>query len=174
MTARKVLRIGHPLLLEKSKPVSHFNAPELQNLIQDMLDTMEAEDGAGLAAPQIGVLLRVVVFGIDNNPRYPGMEPVPLTILINPVITPLSDVQEEGWEGCISVPAMRGLVPRYTQIRYSGHDASGQFMEREVNGFHARVVQHEVDHLDGVLYPQRIRDMTQFGYKEELIDKIGC
>ena len=174
MTARKVLRIGHPLLLEKSKPVSQFNTPELQNLIQDMLDTMEAEDGAGLAAPQIGVLVRVVVFGIDNNPRYPGMEPVPLTTLINPVITPLSDVQEEGWEGCISVPSMRGLVPRYAQIRYSGQDESGHFMEREVDGFHARVVQHEVDHLDGVLYPQRIRDMTQFGYKEELIDKIGC
>ena len=174
MTIRRVLRIGHPILLEKSYPVHDFNTAMLDKLILDMLDTMEAEDGAGLAAPQIGVLWRVVIFGITENPRYPGMDPIPLTTLINPVITLLSDEKEDGWEGCISVPGMRGLVPRYKSIRYSGYDASGSKIEKEVDGFHARVVQHEVDHLDGVLYPQKIKDMTQFGYKEELSDKIGC
>jgi len=154
--------------------VNDFNTAELDKLIVDMIDTMEAEDGAGLAAPQIGVLLRVVIFGITENPRYPGMDPIPMTTLINPEITLLSDEKEHGWEGCISVPDMRGLVPRYKSIRYSGYDASGSKMEKEVEGFHARVVQHEIDHLDGVLYPQRIEDMTQFGYKEELSDKIGC
>ena len=174
MTVRRVLRIGHPILLEKSHPVHDFNTPMVDKLILDMIDTMEAEDGAGLAAPQIGVLLRVVIFGITENPRYPGMDPIPMTTLINPVITLLSDEKEHGWEGCISVPGMRGLVPRYKSIRYSGYDASGSKIEKEVEGFHARVVQHEIDHLDGVLYPQRIEDMTQFGYKEELSDKIGC
>lgn len=174
MTVRRVLRIGHPILLEKSHPVTDFNTAELDKLILDMLDTMEAEDGAGLAAPQIGVLLRVVIFGITENPRYPGMDPIPMTTLINPVITTLSDDKEDGWEGCISVPGMRGLVPRYKSIRYTGYDTAGTKIEKEVDGFHARVVQHELDHLDGVLYPQRIEDMTQFGYKEELSDKIGC
>jgi len=175
MTARQVLRIGHPMLLEKSQAVTDFNTPELNTLILDMQDTMEAEDGAGIAAPQIGVLLRVVIFGVGDNPRYPGTEPIPMTILINPVIVPLSAEKDEyGWEGCLSVPGMRGLVPRYSAIRYTGYDASGTKIETEVEGFHARVVQHEVDHLDGVLYPQRIEDMTQFGFKEELSDKIGC
>jgi len=174
MTARQVLRIGHPLLLEKSQAVTDFNTPELNKLILDMLDTMEAEDGAGIAAPQIGVLLRVVIFGVDENPRYPGTEPIPMTTLINPEIVPLSDDKDDGWEGCLSVPGMRGLVPRYSAIRYTGFDTSGSKIATEVEGFHARVVQHEVDHLDGVLYPQRIEDMTQFGFKEELSDKIGC
>ncbi len=174
MTARRVLRIGHPILLEKSQPITDFNTAELEKLILDMIDTMEAEEGAGLAAPQIGVLWRVVIFGMTNNARYPGIESIPMTILINPQVTPLKHDKEDGWEGCLSVPGMRGLVPRYRAIRYSGYDASGSKIEQEVEGFHARVVQHEVDHLDGVLYPQRIDDMTQFGYTEELSDKIGC
>ena len=174
MTARRVLRMGQPILLERSQPVTNLHAPELQILLQDMQDTMEAEDGAGIAAPQIGVLLRVVMFGIENNPRYPHVEPVPFTILINPEITILDQAREEGWEGCLSVPGMRGLVPRYRRIAYSGYDAQGQRIEREAEGFHARVVQHEVDHLDGVLYPQRIKDMTRFGFKEELQHYLGC
>lgn len=174
MSARRVLRMGHPLLLERSQPVDRFNTSELRALIQDLLDTMKVEEGAGIAAPQIGVLKRVVIFGIEHNPRYPYAEPVPTTVLINPQITPLSADKEPGWEGCLSVPGMRGLVPRYKHIAYSGYDINGHLFEREVTGFHARVVQHEVDHLDGVLYPQRIEDMTQFGFKDELQNKIGC
>lgn len=174
MTARRVLRMGHPILLERSQPVDKFSTSELRALIDDMLDTMIAEDGAGIAAPQIGVLKRVVIFGIENNPRYPHVEPVPTTILVNPEIAVVSDDKDEGWEGCLSVPGMRGLVPRYKRIIYSGYDVNGHKIEREVEGFHARVVQHEVDHLDGILYPQRIEDMTQFGFKAELQSKLGC
>jgi peptide deformylase len=165
---RPVLRMGDPLLLQVSKPIAQFNTPELKDLLQDMRDTMAHLNGAGLAAPQIGVLLRVVIFGVKSNPRYPDAEEVPDTVLINPVLEPLSDEIEEGWEGCLSVPGMRGLVPRYTQLRYSGYDENGGKFERTVNGFHARVVQHEVDHLDGILYPRRIRDLTQFGFNEAL------
>lgn len=166
--------MGHPVLQERSRTVAKFNTPELQMLVKDLRDTMDAEDGAGIAAPQIGVLWRVVMFGLDDNPRYPDAGPVPFTVLINPVITVLDDTTEDGWEGCLSVPGLRGLVPRYTRIRYTGHDVDGNRIEREADGFHARVVQHECDHLDGILYPQRIRDMSQFGFREELRDKIGC
>jgi len=173
MAIRKVLRMGHPLLLEVSANVQEFNTPELDSLIQDMFDTMKAEDGAGIAAPQIGVLKRVVIFGVDReNPRYLNRGKVPNTILINPEITPLSKEVENGWEGCLSVPGMRGLVPRINRIRYRGYDQKGNLIDREAEGFHARVVQHECDHLDGILYPQRIEDMTQFGFLEELTDKI--
>ena len=165
---RPVLRMGDPLLLEKSLPVSQFNSNELNELLQDMRDTMAHLNGAGLAAPQIGVLQRVVIFGVKSNPRYPDVEEVPDTVLINPVLEPLSDEVEEGWEGCLSVPGMRGLVPRWSRLRYSGFDESGKPFEREVDGFHARVVQHEVDHLDGILYPRRIRDLTKFGFNEAL------
>ena len=174
MTTRQVLRMGHPLLLEKSHPVSEFNTFSLQSLVQDMRETMIAEDGAGIAAPQIGVLLRVVMFELVDNPRYPDEVEVPFTVLVNPEIEPLSDQQSLGWEGCLSVPGLRGLVSRYEHIRYRGFSVEGQPIEREVTGFHARVVQHECDHLDGILYPQRITDMRQFGFKEELADEIGC
>jgi peptide deformylase len=165
---RDVLRMGDPRLWQKSLPVSHFNAKELDELLRDMRDTMAHLNGAGLAAPQIAVPLRVVIFGVTANPRYPGIEPVPDTVLINPQLTPLSDEEEEGWEGCLSVPGMRGLVPRWRWLRYSGFDEKGKRFEREVDGFHARVVQHEVDHLDGILYPMRIRDFTRFGFNEAL------
>ena len=165
---RPVLRMGDPRLLEISSPVKDFDSTELNQLLQDMRDTMAHLNGAGLAAPQIGVGMRVVIFGVTANPRYPDVEPVPDTVLINPVLTPLSDEMEEGWEGCLSVPGMRGLVPRHSRLRYSGFDENGQRFEREVEGFHARVVQHEVDHLDGILYPRRIRDLTKFGFNEEL------
>ena len=165
---REVLRMGDPRLWEKSSPVARFDAPELNELIRDMRDTMAHLNGAGLAAPQIGVGLRVVIFGVQSNPRYPGIEEVPDTVLINPEIQPLADEVEEGWEGCLSVPGMRGWVPRFRKIRYSGQDERGQRIERTVEGFHARVVQHEVDHLDGVLYPMRIRDFTRFGFNEAL------
>jgi peptide deformylase len=165
---RPVLRMGDPRLLEKSAPVARFNTDELNQLLQDMRDTMAHLNGAGLAAPQIGVGLRVVIFGVTANPRYPDVEPVPDTVLINPVITPLSDEIEAGWEGCLSVPGMRGWVPRYRRLRYRGFDEKGTPFEREVEGFHARVVQHECDHLDGVLYPMRIRDLSKFGFNEEL------
>ncbi|MGD8591739.1 MAG: peptide deformylase [Gammaproteobacteria bacterium] len=175
MAARKVLRMGHPLLLEKSHEVRQFSTKELQRLIRDLHDTMHAEEGAGIAAPQIGVLRRVVIFGVEkNNSRYPDRGEIPETILINPIITPLSDELEEGWEGCLSVPGMRGLVKRYSRVRYQGFDENGEKIHREVDGFHARVVQHECDHLDGILYPMRIGDMREFGFKEELKDKIGC
>jgi peptide deformylase len=165
---REVLRMGDPRLWEKSSPVARFDAPELNELIRDMRDTMAHLNGAGLAAPQIGVGLRVVIFGVQSNPRYPGIEAVPDTVLINPEIQPLADEVEEGWEGCLSVPGMRGWVPRFRKIRYSGQDERGQPIERTVESFHARVVQHEVDHLDGVLYPMRIRDFTRFGFNEAL------
>jgi peptide deformylase len=165
---RPVLRMGDPRLWQKSLPVEQFDTRELQDLLRDMRDTMAHLNGAGLAAPQIGVPLRVVIFGVTANPRYPDIDPVPDTVLINPVLTPLSGEEEEGWEGCLSVPGMRGWVPRFRKLRYSGYDETGRRFEREVEGFHARVVQHEVDHLDGVLYPMRIRDYRRFGFIEEL------
>jgi peptide deformylase len=168
MTIRAVLRMGDARLLQRSEPVSHFDTHELHSLLVDMRDTMQALNGAGLAAPQIGVGLRVVIFGVQHNLRYPDAESVPDTVLINPVITPLGEAMEEDWEGCLSVPGLRGLVPRFAHIRYQGQDEYGDLIDRTVKGFHARVVQHECDHLDGILYPMRIRDMTQFGYTEEL------
>jgi peptide deformylase len=160
--------MGDPRLLEVSEPIERFDTPELHALVSDLIDTMNAEDGAGLAAPQIDIGLRVVVFGVDSNPRYPDAEAVPQTVLINPLIEPLSEHQEDDWEGCLSVPGLRGMVPRYTHIRYSGFDPFGKPIEREAKGFHARVVQHECDHLDGVLYPQRMTNMSQFGFTETL------
>jgi peptide deformylase len=165
---REIIRMGDPRLLEKSRPAEAFGTPELRMLIADMQDTMRAANGAGLAAPQIGVGLRVVIFGFEANPRYPQAEPVPFTILVNPVLTPLSDELEEGWEGCLSVPGLRGVVPRWARVAYRGFDIEGTPLEREATGFHARVVQHECDHLDGILYPMRIRDFTQFGYTDVL------
>lgn len=159
--------MGHPVLRERARPVESFG-PELGALLQDMKDTMAARNGAGLAAPQIGVSQRVVIFGVQKNPRYPDAEEVPFTVLVNPKITMLTREVEEGWEGCLSVPGMRGVVPRYTRLRYSGLDENGTPFEREAEGFHARVVQHEVDHLDGILYPMRMTDMSRFGFNEEL------
>ena len=160
--------MGDPRLLEVAGSVREFGTPELEHLLDDMRDTMNDLDGAGLAAPQIGVGLRVVIFGMDYSPRYPQADPVPYTVLINPTLWPLGTDMEDGWEGCLSVPGMRGLVPRYRELRYTGVDAAGQPIDRTVNGFHARVVQHEVDHLDGILYPRRIRDLTQFGFIDAL------
>lgn len=168
MAVCDVLKMGDPRLLEPARPVEDFAAPALARLIVDMHDTMRALDGAGLAAPQIGVGLQVVMFEVNANPRYPEAEAVPFTVLVNPVLTPLSDVLEEGWEGCLSVPGMRGLVPRHTALRYQGLDAAGRPIDRSVSGFHARVVQHEVDHLRGILYPMRIRDLRNFGYTDTL------
>ena len=168
MAAKTVLKMGEKSLLEKSKSVEDFGTRDLDSLINDMWDTIAAEDGAGLAAPQIGVNLRVVIFGYEDGARYPDAPPVPQTILVNPSITALSDQMEEGWEGCLSVPGMRGLVPRHSDIRYNGFDQKGNPIEREVSGFHARVVQHECDHLDGILYPFRIEDMRYFGFRQEL------
>ena len=165
---RDVLRMGDPRLWERSSEVTQFGTAELAALLTDMRDTMRALNGAGLAAPQIGVPLRVVIFGMEHNPRYPDEDPVPYTELVNPVLTPLSDETEEGWEGCLSVPGLRGVVPRYTALRYEGFDPDGNPIRRDVDGFHARVVQHECDHLDGILYPMRMRDMTQFGYTDIL------
>jgi peptide deformylase len=165
---RDVLRMGDPRLLQRSAEVGRYGTPELAALLQDMRDTMAHLNGAGLAAPQIGVGLRVVIFGVHANPRYPDVEEVPDTVLINPQLTPLSEEMEEGWEGCLSVPGMRGFVPRWTQLRYAGCDEQGRRFERTVSGFHARVVQHECDHLDGILYPMRIRDLRKFGFNEEL------
>ena len=168
MPVRPVLRMGDPRLLRESRRVEALDTPELHALIADMQDTMQALNGAGLAAPQIGVDLQVVIFGLDANPRYPDAEPVPHTVLINPALEPLGEEIEEGWEGCLSVPGMRGWVPRYNRLKYSGYDQHGARFVREVSGFHARVVQHEVDHLDGVLYPMRIKDFTRFGFNEAL------
>lgn len=170
MAVKTVLRMGHPVLRQVARPVAEFNTPELDALIRDMFDTMAAYKGAGLAAPQIGVGLRVVIFGVDTNPRYPDADPVPTTVLINPEIDILSERTESDWEGCLSVPGLRGLVPRYVRLRYAGHDQYGTRFEREVEGFHARVVQHEVDHLDGILYPQRMRDLGTLGFEAELFD----
>ncbi len=160
--------MGDPRLLERARPVETFGTPELNALIADMRDTMAALDGAGLAAPQIGVGLQVVIFGVDSNPRYPDAEAVPHTVLVNPVLTALEDEMEDGWEGCLSVPGMRGMVPRYKRLHYRGHDQFGMPVERTAEGFHARVAQHECDHLIGVLYPMRIRDMRNFGYTDVL------
>lgn len=160
--------MGDAFLLQVAGSVQAFNTLELDSLVQDLMDTMRAENGAGLAAPQIGVGLRVVVFGFDSNPRYPDAEAVPHTILVNPVIEPLSNEMDQAWEGCLSVPGMRGVVPRYTHIRYSGFDHQGNIIDREAHAFHARVVQHECDHLDGILYPQRMTDLKLFGFNEAL------
>jgi peptide deformylase len=168
MAIRDVLKMGDPRLLEPARPVEDFASLDLAQLIVDMHDTMRSLNGAGLAAPQIGVGLQVVIFGVDANPRYPDAESVPFTVLINPVLTPLSNTIEEGWEGCLSVPGMRGLVPRHTDLRYQGFDAAGQPIDRSVSDFHARVVQHEVDHLHGILYPMRIRDLRNFGFTDTL------
>ena len=165
---REVLKMGDERLLAMARPVEKFDTKELKSLLLDMHDTMENLSGAGLAAPQIGVSLRVVVFGVKGNPRYPDAEDVPYTVLINPVIEPLSQDMEEGWEGCLSVPGLRGGVPRHSRLRYSGFDAHGARIEREAEGFHARVVQHECDHLDGILYPMRVKDFTRFGFIEAL------
>ena len=165
---RDVLRMGDPRLLQPSRPVAAFNTPELDALLVDLRETMAAQNGAGLAAPQIGVPLQVVIFGFAENPRYPDAEPVPYTELVNPVLTPLGGEMEEGWEGCLSVPGLRGVVPRYTRLRYQGFDPAGRAIDREATGFHARVVQHEVDHLLGILYPMRMRDFRQFGFTDIL------
>ena len=165
---RDVLRMGDPRLLRRAREIDTFDTPELHALVTDMFDTMQHLDGVGLAAPQIGVDLRLVIFGFERSERYPEAPEVPLTILLNPVLELLGEPDEEGWEGCLSVPGLRGVVPRHTRLRYSGFDPRGVRIEREVEGFHARVVQHECDHLDGILYPMRIRDFSRFGFTEEL------
>jgi peptide deformylase len=167
MAIRPVLKMGHPVLRQVALPVARFDA-ELEALVADMDETMRALHGAGIAAPQIGVSQRVVIFEVQENPRYPHVAPVPYTVLVNPELTPLGDEQEEGWEGCLSVPGMRGLVPRFNRLRYRGFDLQGAPIDRTVEGFHARVVQHEVDHLDGILYPQRVRDLRDFGFEDAL------
>jgi peptide deformylase len=164
---REIRLFGDPVLRTKAEPVADFDL-ELRNLVRDLTETMLDAPGVGLAAPQIGVGLRVVIFGFDENPRYPDADPVPYTVLINPELTPIGEQQDEDWEGCLSVPGMRGLVPRYRELRYTGFDAAGTLIDRTVRDFHARVVQHEVDHLDGILYPRRIRDLTQFGFNDAL------
>lgn len=172
MTVRRVLRMGDPLLYKKAEPVAKFNTPELDSLVADMFDTMAELNGAGLAAPQIGVSQRVVIFGVDANPRYPEVEPVPTTVLVNPVLTPIGNELEDGWEGCLSVPGLRGLVSRHRDLRYTGFDQHGNPIDRTVTGFHARVVQHECDHLDGILYPMRLRDIRLLGYEEALFPDL--
>jgi peptide deformylase len=165
---KEILKMGDPRLLEDSKPIKDLNAIDLDQLIQDMIDTMEANDGAGLAAPQIGINIQLVIFGFKKNDRYPDAEEVPFTVLINPKITPMGDELEDGWEGCLSVPGLRGVVPRYKKISYQGIDQYGKKIERTVDGFHARVVQHECDHLFGILYPMRIKNFSKFGFHEVL------
>ena len=172
MTVRTVLKMGHPLLRQIAAPVAVFDPVQMPELLTDMEDTMRAPNGAGIAAPQIGVSLRVVIFEMRENPRYPHVAPIPFTVLINPTLEPLGDEMEEGWEGCLSVPGLRGVVPRYRRLHYSGVDAQGEFFERTVEGFHARVVQHEVDHLDGILFPQRVEDMTRFGFEDALLGQM--
>ncbi len=172
MTVREILKMGDPRLLRVAPPVTAFDTPELHALIADMFDTMAAANGAGLAAPQIGVDLQLVIFGYSRNVRYPDAPPVPPTVLINPRITPLSDEIEDGWEGCLSVPGLRGQVPRLARIRYSGFDAQGRPFEREAEGFHARVVQHECDHLVGRLYPTRMTDLTKLGFTSVLFPEL--
>lgn len=169
MTVREILKMGDPRLLRVAQPVAAFDTRDLHALIADLFDTMQAADGAGLAAPQIGVDLAVVIFGFEHNERYPEAEAVPQTVLVNPHIVRLSDAEEEGWEGCLSVPGLRGVVPRCAHIRYSGFDARGERIEREASGFHARVVQHECDHLIGTLYPMRMRDFRRFGFSSVLM-----
>ena len=173
MSIRPVLRMGDPRLLEVARPVQEFDKPELHALIQDMHDTMDAMSGAGLAAPQIGVGLQVVIFGVKRNSRYPEAEEVPYTVLVNPVLTPLAQNMEDGWEGCLSVPGMRGIVPRFSGIRYQGQDQFGKPLDRSVEGFHARVVQHECDHLQGILYPMRITDFRTFGFTDVLFPDLA-
>lgn len=160
--------MGDPRLLSVARRVEAFDTPELHALVADLFDTMHAVNGAGLAAPQIGIDLAVVIFGFGQNQRYPDAPPIPRTVLINPTVTALSDEEEDGWEGCLSVPGLRGVVPRWSRIRYTGWDENGEHIEREVTGFHARVVQHECDHLIGTLYPMRIRDFSRFGFTEVL------
>jgi len=175
MTVREILKMGDPRLLRTAQPVRRFDTPELHALIADLHDTMKAADGAGLAAPQIGVDLQLVVFGSDRpNPRYPDAPLVPRTVLLNPVITPVGEEEEEGWEGCLSVPGLRGLVPRWRRIHYQGFDPRGQPIDRVAEGFHARVVQHECDHLWGKLYPMRVRDFTKFGFTEVLFPGLDA
>lgn len=174
MTVREILKMGDPRLLRVAPPVQAFDTPELHALIADMFDTMEAANGAGLAAPQIGVDLQLVVFGFGRIERYPEAPPVPRTVLLNPVITPLGDELVDGWEGCLSVPGLRGTVPRHARIRYTGLDPMGQLIEREADGFHARVVQHECDHLIGRLYPTRMVDLTKFGYTSVLFPEMDA
>jgi len=171
MAVRTVLKMGHPVLRQVAAPVERFDG-ELAALVSDMDETMRSLSGAGIAAPQVGVSLRVVIFELRENPRYPHVSPVPYTVLVNPVLTPLGKEQDEGWEGCLSVPGMRGLVPRFHRLRYQGFDLHGMPIDRTVEGFHARVVQHEVDHLDGILYPQRIRDMQSFGFEDALTGQM--
>jgi len=171
MAVREVLKMGNPVLLQVAEPVKAFNSPELDDLVTDLLETMSAQEGAGLAAPQIGISQRIVVFGVSATPRYPDAEAVPTTVLINPVIEALDNEMDEDWEGCLSVPGLRGLVPRHRHIRYTGFDPAGQRFERTVSDFHARVVQHECDHLNGILYPQRIQDLRMFGFESELLDE---
>ena len=173
MSVREILKMGDPRLLRQAQRVGRFNMPELDELIADMFDTMQAANGAGLAAPQIGVDLQVVIFGFKQNARYLDAPQVPETVLINPVITPLGDQTEDAWEGCLSVPGLRGLVPRWSALRYEGVDQYGKPIVREVDGFHARVVQHECDHLQGILYPMRIKDLTQFGYTDILFPDLN-
>jgi peptide deformylase len=172
MAVREILKMGDPRLLRVAQPVREFDTPELHALVADMFDTMAAADGAGLAAPQIGVDLQLVIFGFERNARYPDAPPVPKTVLLNPVITPLGDAEEEGWEGCLSVPGLRGVVPRWARIRYRGVDPQGRPIEREAEGFHARVVQHECDHLIGRLYPTRMRDLTKLGFTSVLFPHL--
>ncbi|MFZ6776184.1 peptide deformylase [Undibacterium sp. Ji83W] len=167
-----ILKMGDARLLRVAEQVTAFDTPELHELIKDMFETMIAANGAGLAAPQIGVNLQLVIFGFKNNPRYPDAPVVPETVLINPVLTPLSEETDDAWEGCLSVPGMRGLVPRWSALRYEGFDQFGARISRDVDGFHARVVQHECDHLNGILYPMRIRDLTQFGFTEVLFPEL--
>jgi peptide deformylase len=165
---REVLKMGDPRLLQSAQPLERFDTPELRALLTDMRETMDHLSGAGLAAPQIGVGLQVVIFGVEQNPRYPHVEEIPDTVLINPVLTALSDELEEDWEGCLSVPGLRGMVPRHARLRYQGFDERGSPIDRSVSGFHARVVQHECDHLLGILYPMRIRDFSKFGFIQAL------
>lgn len=174
MTQHAILKMGDPRLLRQAEPVTDFATPELLQLIDDMFETMRAVNGAGLAAPQIGTNLQVVIFGFGNNQRYPDAPPIPETVLINPVITPLSETVEEGWEGCLSVPGLRGMVPRWQHLHYAGFDQHGHAISREVDGFHARVVQHECDHLLGILYPMRIRDFSRFGYTDVLFPHLNA
>jgi len=168
MPIREVIRMGDARLLDRAREVKAFGTPELHALITDLEDTMTAMEGAGIAAPQIAVGLRVVIFGGFSSARYPDADEIPYTVLVNPVLEPVSEAQEDGWEGCLSVPGMRGLVPRFVRLRYRGFDADGRPIDRTVSGFHARVVQHECDHLDGILYPMRIRDLRQFGFQDVL------
>ncbi|MFC7299406.1 peptide deformylase [Herminiimonas aquatilis] len=172
MSVREILKMGDPRLLRVAEPVTEFNTPELHSLIADMFDTMHAANGAGLAAPQIGVNLRLVIYGFKQNTRYPDAPPVPETVLINPKFRPLSAERDEGWEGCLSVPGLRGVVPRFSALHYEGFDQFGNLISRDAEGFHARVVQHECDHLDGILYPMRIEDFTQFGYVDVLFPEM--